>query len=91
VPGKTSEATRALGVEVRAGLHTGECDVRGEDLGGLSVHIASRVGSIAGPREVLVSGTVRDLVVGSAIEFDDRGEHELKGVPGTWKLFAVRS
>jgi class 3 adenylate cyclase/pimeloyl-ACP methyl ester carboxylesterase len=83
------EATSALGVEVRAGLHTGECDVRGDDLGGLAVHIASRVGAMAGPGEVLVSGTVKDLVVGSGIEFEDRGEHKLKGVPGSWKLLAV--
>jgi class 3 adenylate cyclase len=72
------------------GLHTGECDVRGDDLGGLAVHIAARVGALAGPREVLVSGTVKDLVVGSGIEFDDRGERQLKGVPGTWGLFAVK-
>jgi class 3 adenylate cyclase len=83
-------AVGTLGVEVRAGLHTGECDVRGEDLGGLAVHIASRVGSTAKAGEVLVSGTVKDLVVGSDLEFEDRGEHELKGVPGSWRLFAVR-
>jgi class 3 adenylate cyclase len=88
---KIGEASAALGVEVRAGLHTGECDVRGEDLGGLSVHIASRVGSMAGPGEVLVSGTVKDLVVGSDIQFDDRGKHQLKGVPGAWRLFAVEA
>ncbi|MBV8159930.1 MAG: adenylate/guanylate cyclase domain-containing protein [Acidimicrobiia bacterium] len=84
-----AQATVELGVEVRAGLHTGECEVRGDDLGGLAVHIAARVGALAGPTEVLVSGTVKDLVVGSGIEFADRGEHELKGVPGTWRLFAV--
>ena len=84
-----AETTARLGVEVRMGLHTGECDVRGDDLGGLAVHIAARVGALAGPGEVLVSGTVKDLVVGSGIELDDRGEHELKGVPGAWKLFAV--
>jgi class 3 adenylate cyclase len=83
------EATRALGIEVRAGLHTGECELRGEDLAGLAVHIAARIGSLAGPGEVLVSGTVVDLVAGSAIEFEDRGEHELKGVPGRWRLLAV--
>jgi class 3 adenylate cyclase len=77
-------------VEVRAGLHTGECDVRGNDLAGLAVHIAARVGSIAGPSEVLVSSTVKDLVVGSGIAFSDNGEHELRGVPGTWRLFAVQ-
>ncbi len=84
------EATRSLGIDLRAGLHTGECEVRGHDLGGLAVHIAARVGAVAGPGEVVVSGTVKDLVVGSGINFEDRGEHELKGVPGTWRLFAVR-
>ena len=84
------EATALLGIEQRAGLHTGECEVRGDDLGGVAVHIAARVGSLAASGEVLVSGTVRDLVIGSGIEFDDRGEHALKGVPGSWRLFAVR-
>ena len=84
------EATDGLGLQLRVGLHTGECEVRGDDLGGLAVHIAARVGALASPGEVLVSGTVKDLVVGSGIEFEDRGEHELKGVPGAWKLFAVR-
>jgi class 3 adenylate cyclase len=84
-----TEATGKLGVELRVGLHTGECEVRGDDLGGLAVHIAARVGALAAPGEVLVSGTVKDLVVGSGIEFGDRGEHELKGVPGTWKLYSV--
>jgi class 3 adenylate cyclase len=84
------EATNGLGLQLRVGLHTGECEVRGDDLGGLAVHIAARVGALASSGEVLVSGTVKDLVVGSGIEFDDRGEHELKGVPGSWKLFAVR-
>jgi len=86
-----SEATENLGIELRVGLHTGECEVRGEDLGGLAVHIAARVGALASPGEVLVSGTVKDLVVGSGIEFGERGEHELKGVPGSWKLFAVET
>jgi class 3 adenylate cyclase len=81
--------TRNLGIELRVGLHTGECEVRGDHLGGLAVHIAARVGALAAPREVLVSGTVKDLVVGSGIEFTNRGEHELKGVPGAWQLFAV--
>ena len=84
------ESTRKLGVQLRVGLHTGECEVRGDDLAGLAVHIAARVGALAAPREVLVSSTVRDLVVGSGLEFADRGEHELKGVPGFWKLFAVQ-
>ena len=85
------QATDTLGLELRMGLHTGECEVRGDDLGGLAVHIAARVGAMASPREVLVSGTVKDLVVGSGIEFADRGERELKGVPGSWRLFAVAS
>jgi len=85
-----SEATEKLGVRLRVGLHTGECEVRGDDLGGLAVHIAARVAALAGPGDVLVSGTVKDLVVGSGIEFIERGEHELKGVPGPWKLFAVQ-
>jgi class 3 adenylate cyclase len=86
-----TEATDALGIELRVGLHTGECEVRGTDLGGVAVHIAARVAALAGPSEVLVSGTVKDLVVGSGIEFTERGEHELKGVPGSWRLFAVNS
>ncbi|MGO8870892.1 MAG: adenylate/guanylate cyclase domain-containing protein [Acidimicrobiales bacterium] len=85
------EATGKLGIELRVGLHTGECEIRGEDLGGLAVHIAARVGALANPGEVLVSGMVKDLVVGSGIEFGERGEHELKGVPGSWKLFAVET
>ena len=84
------EATGSHGIDLRAGLHTGECEVRGDDLGGLAVHIAARVGALARPGEVLVSSTVKDLVVGSGIEFSDRGEHELKGVPDTWKLFTVQ-
>jgi class 3 adenylate cyclase len=85
------EVTRPLGVDLRIGMHTGECEVRGEDLGGLAVHIVARVSALAGPGDVLVSGTVKDLVVGSGIEFEDRGDRELKGVPGTWKLLAVAS
>ena len=82
-----SESTRPLGIDLHLGLHTGECEVRGDDLGGLAVHIAARVASLAGRGEVLVSGTVKDLVVGSGIEFVDRGEHQVKGVPGTWRLY----
>lgn len=74
---------------LRAGIHTGECEVMGDDLGGLAVHIGARVGALAGEREVLVSGTVKDLVIGSPLTFADRGEHELKGVPGSWRLHAV--
>ena len=83
------ERAPRVGVEVRAGLHTGECELRGNDVGGIAVHIGSRVSSLAGPGEVLVSGTVRDLVVGSGFDFVDRGVHELKGVPGEWRLFAL--
>lgn len=83
------ESTGTQGIQIRAGLHTGECEVRGDDLGGLAVHIAARVGASAAPREVLVSGTVKDLVVGSGIEFRERGGHDLRGVPGTWRLYAV--
>jgi class 3 adenylate cyclase len=79
------------GIEIRAGLHTGECELIGNDLGGLAVHVAARVGALAETGEVLVSGTVRDLVMGSGIEFAERGAQELKGVPGTWPLFAVGS
>jgi pimeloyl-ACP methyl ester carboxylesterase len=78
-----------FGVEIRAGLHTGEVELRGDDIGGLAVHIASRVSALARPSEVLTTGTVRDLVVGSGIVFDDRGQHNLKGVPGSWQLLAV--
>jgi pimeloyl-ACP methyl ester carboxylesterase len=78
-----------LGISVRAGLHTGECEQRGDDVGGLAVHIGARIGALAAPGEVLVSGTLRDLVLGSGIEFSDRGVHGLKGVPGDWRLFAV--
>jgi len=84
------EAVRELGVELRAGLHTGECEAVGEDLSGLAVHIGARVGALAAPREVLVSNTVKDLVVGSGIDFADRGEHALRGVPGTWRLWAAQ-
>jgi pimeloyl-ACP methyl ester carboxylesterase/class 3 adenylate cyclase len=78
-----------LGVDLRAGLHTGECEAMNGDLGGVAVHIGARVAAKAQPREVLVSSTVKDLVAGSEIDFQDRGEHELKGVPGRWRLFAV--
>jgi class 3 adenylate cyclase/alpha-beta hydrolase superfamily lysophospholipase len=82
---------RVLGVDLRMGLHTGECEVRGDDLGGLAVHIAARVSALAGRDEIFVSRTVVDLVAGSGIEFDDQGEHELKGVPGTWLLYSVQA
>jgi class 3 adenylate cyclase len=84
-----SEGVRGLGIEVRAGVHTGEVELRGDDVAGLGVHIASRIESQAGPGEVLVSRTVTDLVTGSGLEFTDRGPHDLKGVPGSWQLFLV--
>ena len=83
------DEARELGIEVRAGLHTGECELIGDDLGGLAVHIAARVGAKAGAGEVLVSGTVKDLVMGSGIDLVERGDHELKGVPGRWQLYSV--
>jgi len=84
-----AESVRELGLDVRAGLHTGECELIGEKLGGIAVNIGARVASRAGPGEVLVSSTVKDLVAGSGIRFADRGAVELKGVPGMWQLFAV--
>ena len=84
------DGVKGLGIEIRAGLHTGECEVAGEKIRGVAVHIGARVASLAGAGEVLVSRTVRDLVAGSGLAFDDRGSHVLKGVPGEWQLFAVR-
>lgn len=75
-----------LGIEIRAGVHSGECEVLGDDLGGLAVHIGARVGALAGASEVLVSGTVCDLVVGSGLEFEEQGSRELRGVPGSWRI-----
>jgi class 3 adenylate cyclase/pimeloyl-ACP methyl ester carboxylesterase len=83
------DAVRSLGIEVRAGLHTGECEIRGDDIGGIAVHIGARVSALAGANDVLVSSTLRDLVIGSGLEFEERGAHQLKGVPGEWRLFAV--
>jgi class 3 adenylate cyclase/DNA-binding CsgD family transcriptional regulator len=84
-----SEAARRIGLELRAGVHTGECEVRGGDVAGIAVHIGARVRAAARPGEVLASSTVRDLVVGSGLEFLDRGCQVLRGVPGEWTLFAV--
>jgi len=83
------DAVAALRLDIRAGVHTGEIEVRGGDVSGLAVHLASRVCSAAGAGEVLVTRTVTDLVAGSGMSFSDRGEHELKGVPGRWQLFGV--
>jgi class 3 adenylate cyclase len=84
-----SEGAQAIGIEVRAGVHTGEVELRGDDIAGVGVNIASRIEALAQPGEILVSRTVTDIVAGSGLEFDDRGEHQLKGVPGRWQLFAV--
>jgi class 3 adenylate cyclase len=85
------DSVQALGITVRAGLHTGEVEIRGEDIGGIAVHIGARISALAGPNDVLVSSTLRDLVIGSGLVFDDCGAHQLKGVPGEWRLFAVAS
>ena len=85
------DESRRLGIDIRVGLHAGECEVRDDDLGGLAVHIAARVVTHAHPGEVVVSSTVKDLVAGSGIHFTDRGSHALKGVPGEWRLFSVIS
>jgi class 3 adenylate cyclase len=78
-----------MGIEVRAGVHTGECDITDGKVAGITVVIGSRIASLAAPSQVLVSRTVRDLVVGSGLAFEDRGEHELKGVPDRWRLYSV--
>jgi class 3 adenylate cyclase/pimeloyl-ACP methyl ester carboxylesterase len=82
-------SVRTLGLEVRAGLHTGEVELIGDDVGGIAIHVGARVAALAGPGEVLVSSTVKDLVAGSGLRFEDRGTHRLKGVPEGWRLFAV--
>jgi class 3 adenylate cyclase len=83
------ESVRSLGIEVRVGLHTGECERVDEKISGLAVNIGARVAAVAGPGEVLVSSTVKDLVAGSGLEFEDRGAHTFKGVPGEWHVYAV--
>jgi class 3 adenylate cyclase len=83
------DGVRSLGIEIRAGLHTGECELMGEGVGGIAVHIGARVAASAAPSEVLVSQTAKDLVAGSGLRFVDRGTHDLRGVPGEWRLFAV--
>jgi class 3 adenylate cyclase len=83
------EGLRELGLEVRSGLHTGECELIDGKVGGIAVHIGARIASLAQPGEVLVSSTVKDLVAGSGIEFVDRGEHQLKGISEPWHLFTV--
>ena len=85
------EALQPLGLEIRAGLHTGEVEIRGNDIAGIAVHIATRVLEAAAAGELLVSAAVPMLVAGAGFEFDDRGNHELKGIDGTWQLLAVRA
>ena len=85
------DAVADIGIDLRAGLHTGEIELEPNDVAGIAVHIGARISALADGREVLVSSTVKDLVVGSGLEFDDRGTHELKGVPDEWRVFAVRS
>jgi class 3 adenylate cyclase len=85
-----TSAANSLGVEVRSGLHTGEVELMGDDIGGIAVHIGQRISALAAPGEVLVSRTVTDLVAGSGLDFEDRGEQVLKGVPSAWQVFAVR-
>jgi class 3 adenylate cyclase len=84
-----TQEVRGLGIDVRSGLHTGECEVVDGKVTGIAVHTGARVAAHAGPGEVLVSSTVKDLVAGSGLEFEDRGVHELKGIPGEWRLYAA--
>lgn len=86
-----AERVKALGIEVRGGIHTGECEIRGEDIGGIAVHVTARIAALAGPSEVFASSTVRDLAAGSDYRFVARGSHSLKGVPRKWQLFSVES
>jgi class 3 adenylate cyclase len=83
------EAVRTIGLRIRAGVHTGECEFMGDNIGGLAVHIGARVGALASENEILVSSTVKDLVAGSGLSFEDRGTHALRGVPEPWRIFAV--
>ncbi|MEM1197822.1 MAG: response regulator [Pseudomonadota bacterium] len=85
------EQVKRLDIQVRAGMHTGECELRDDDLAGIAVHLAARIADLAGPGEILVTSTVRDLVLGSDFAFKDRGETELKGVPGPWRVYAVEA
>jgi class 3 adenylate cyclase len=84
-----AESLRTLDLAIRAGVHTGEIELSGGDVQGIAVHIGARIAALAGAGEVLVSSTVKDLIAGSGIQFEDRGSHELKGVPGEWRVFAV--
>jgi class 3 adenylate cyclase len=84
-----AQAVKELGIDVRAGVHIGECEMMGDNIGGLAVHIGARIMAEAAPGEVLASSTVKDLVAGSGLSFSDHGAHTLKGVPGEWRLFAA--
>jgi class 3 adenylate cyclase len=84
-----SDEIQQVGIEIRAGLHTGECEMMADDVGGIAVHIGARVAALASAHEVLVSSTVKDLVAGSGLSFADRGNRSLKGVPGKWRIYAV--
>ena len=88
-PRRSATMSPTCGLDIRSGLHTGEIELEATDIAGLAVHIAARILAMANPGEVLVSGTVKDLVVGSGLEFNDRGSHVLKGVPGEWRVFAL--
>ena len=83
------EAVKRLGIDIRVGIHTGECDRQGRTLTGMAVHVAERIQGLAGPGDILVSSTVKDIVVGSDARFEDRGQHSLKGMPGEWRLFSL--
>jgi class 3 adenylate cyclase len=83
------DAVERLGIRIRAGLHTGECEVIDDKIGGLAVSIGSRITALAGASEILASQTVKDLVTGAGLRFEDRGAHELKGIPGEWRLFSL--
>jgi class 3 adenylate cyclase len=85
-----SESLGGLGLEIRAGLHTGECELVGDKVTGIAVNIGARLAAQAGPGEVVVSSTVKDLVAGSSLEFEERGVAELKGLPGRWQLYAAK-
>ena len=84
-----ADEIKSIGIEVRAGLHTGECEMIGDDVGGIAVHIGARIAALAGASEILVSGTVKDLVAGSGLRFGSRGCRPLKGIPGEWQIFAA--
>jgi pimeloyl-ACP methyl ester carboxylesterase/class 3 adenylate cyclase len=86
---RAQESVGELGIEIRAGIHTGECEVHGDKLAGVAIHVGARIAGLAGPGEVIVSSTVRDLVAGSGLTFEDRGERELRGLPDRWRVFAV--